>query len=397
MSERFDTLFSGMSEESAMEILRTDPGDLDNPGVKYLAATRLGACTSEASLQRLLETAGDLSDNLYDRITRRKALDALGRRKSPRAIPVLLEALDSADEPMVVNAADALARIGCPLTDNQQDALIQALKGPDNQRRAVIQAFTRLGLSDRNHAIATCQSDDNPLVSGAAFAHAIRVAGNLAGLEPLIQQLRDDNPGRRRAAVIDLGDAGEKQALAPLLRCPVSMPLRAKSAFQMTGTDRRTIDDCTAALLDRLLQDDPRQLDLSENVLTTPNPQAIRDGLQHRDEARQYAAARALLEMPAELQAPFISELRQTLGSDYGVHYLLASCSGLLGLKGRADLVRDALNESAPQYAKSRVAAAWSCLRLDLVDQRSCLEHLATTSGWAPLRWSCRRVLEAWA
>lgn len=397
MSERFDTLFSGMSEESAMEILRTAPGDLGNPGVKYLAATRLGACTSEVSLQRLLETAGIASDNLYDRITRRKALDALGRRKSPRAIPVLLEALGSADEPMVVNAADALARIGCPLTDHQQDALIQALKGPDNQRRAVIQAFTRLGLSDRNHAIETCQSDDNPLVSGAAFAHAIRVTGDLAGLEPLIQQLRDDNPGRRRAAVIDLGDAGEAEALAPLLRCPVSMPLRAKSAFQMTGADRKTVSNDTAALMDQLLQDDPRHLDLSEGVLTTPDPQAIRDGLQHRDEARQYAAARALLEMPAQRQAPFINELRESLGSDYGVHYLLASCSGLLGLKDRADLVRDALNESAPQYAKSRVAAAWSCLRLDLVDQKSCLENLATTSGWAPLRWTCRRVLEAWA
>ena len=396
MSERFDTLFSGMSEESAMEILRTAPGDLGNPGVKYLAATRLGACTSEVSLQRLLETAGNPSDNLYDRITRRKALDALGRRKSPRAIPVLLDALESADEPMVVNAADALARIGCPLTDNQQDALIQALKGQDNQRRAVIQAFTRLGLSDRNHAIETCQSDDNPLVSGAAFAHAIRVTGDLAGLEPLIQQLRDDNPGRRRAAVIDLGDAGEAEALAPLLRCPVSMPLRAKSAFQMTGADRRTVSNGTAALMDQLLQDDPRHLDLSEDVLTTPDPQAIRDGLQHRDEARQYAAARALLEMHAEAQAPFINDLRESLGSDYGVHYLLASCSGLLGLKDRADLVRDALNESAPQYAKSRVAAAWSCLRLDLVDQRSCLEHLATTSGWSPLRWTCRRVLEAW-
>ena len=90
MSERFDTLFSGMSEESAMEILRTAPGDLGNPGVKYLAATRLGACTSEVSLQRLLETAGNTSDNLYDRITRRKALDALGRRKSPRAILSLI-------------------------------------------------------------------------------------------------------------------------------------------------------------------------------------------------------------------------------------------------------------------------------------------------------------------
>ena len=34
------------------------------------------------------------------------------------------------------------------------------------------------------------------------------------GLQPLVEQLRDDNPGRRRAAVIDLGDAGRIEALA---------------------------------------------------------------------------------------------------------------------------------------------------------------------------------------
>jgi len=396
MSERFDTLFSGMSEESALEILRTAAGDLDNPGVKYLAATRLGACSSEHSLQRLLETASNPSDELYDRITRRKALDALGRRKSPRAIPVLLEALDSADEPMVVNAADALARIGSPLNEDQQDALLQALKGPDNQRRAVIQAFTRLSLPDRNNAIAACQSDDNPLVSGAAHAHAVRVRGDLAGLQPLISQLRDDNPGRRRAAVIDLGDAGQKQALAPLLRCPVSMPLRAKSAFQMTGTDHEAISEETALLLDRLLQDDPRNLDLPGDILMAPEPEAIKAGLQHRDEAKQYAAALALMEMATERQAPLISELRGTLGSDYGVHYLLASCSGLLALKGQADLVRNALGEEAPQYAKSRVAAAWSCLRLRLDDQRALMTRLGASSRWEPLRWSCLRALRAW-
>ena len=177
-----------------MATLRSNPAELKNPGEKYLAATRLGACTSAASLERLIEAGGNSSDNLYERITRRKALEALGRRKSPQALPVLIQALHSEDEPAVVNAADAIARIGAPLEQSGITALIQALAGPDNQRRAVIQAFTRLNLSDQAGAIAQCRKNSNPLVAGAAHAHAVKVCGDQGGLDPLMQQLRDENP-----------------------------------------------------------------------------------------------------------------------------------------------------------------------------------------------------------
>lgn len=393
MSERFDTLFSGMSEETARSTLLRKPSELDNPGLKYLAATRLGACTSAESFELLLEAGANPSDDLYERITRRKALDALGRRKNPKALPVLLDALRADDEPTVVNAADAIARIGIPVDINGQVELIRALEGPDNQRRAVIQAFTRLGMADRDHAIDRCRQDTNPLVAGAAHAHRVRVEGNPDGLSPLISQLQDDNPGRRRAAVIDLGDAGRVEALAPLIRCPVSMPLRAKSAFLMATTGRGSIEPKAVDLLEQLLQDDPRRLDLDGLPPTEAAEDAIRDGLQHRDEARQYAAAKALMTLPKEGQLNLIDGLRSSLGSDYGVHYLLASCTGLLHLHERSDLVREALAETAPQYAKSRVAAAWSCLRLGLGDQRSALQALSESNPWQPLRWSCERAL----
>ena len=394
MAERFDTLFSGMSEEAAMRALRSDPAELDNPGTKYLAATRLGACTSAASLDRLIEAGSNTTDNLYERITRRKALEALGRRKDPKALPVLIQALQAEDEPTVVNAADAIARIGSPLDPQRVRALTQALNGPDNQRRAIVQAFTRLGIHDQGGVIDQCRQDDNPLVAGAAHAHAVRVEGDRQGLTPLMRQLRDENPGRRRAAVIDLGDAGRVEGLSGLIRCPVSMPLRAKSAFQMATNADGSIKPETTALIEQLLQDDPRRLDLEIVPTTEPSPQAIRDGLQHRDEARQYAAAKALMVLPRAQQLEQIDSLRDSLGSDYGVHYLLASCTGLLDLHERSDLVRAALAESAPQYAKSRVAAAWSCVRLKLHDQIELLSELGRSNPWQPLQWSCLRAAE---
>ena len=394
MSERFDTLFAGMSEEIAIKTLGTDPSELSNPGLKYLAATRLGACTSLDSLEQLITAASKDSDNLYERITRRKALDALGRRKNPLALPTLLNALSLDDEPCVVNAADAIARIGSELDPSAQSLLLNALEGPDNQRRAVIQAFTRLRLADRNDAIQQCQQDDNPLVAGAARAHAVRVSQQIDALAPLISQLRDVNPGRRRAAVIDLGDACRMEALPALSRCPVSMPLRAKSAFQIAVRQDDGVDSAAIPWLEQLLQDDPRALDLDNVPGTDAEPDSVRDGLQHRDEARQYAAAVALLGMAPAPQLSLIDALQRDLGSDYGVHYLLASCTGLLGLHERSQLVREAMAETAPQYAKSRVAAAWSCLRLGLHDQSQTIAELSQSSAWQPLRWSCQQVLK---
>ena len=393
MSERFDTLFAGMSEEIAIKTLGTDPSELSNPGLKYLAATRLGACTSLDSLEQLITAASKDSDNLYERITRRKALDALGRRKNPLALPTLLNALSLDDEPCVVNAADAIARIGSELDPSAQSLLLNALEGPDNQRRAVIQAFTRLRLADRNDAIQQCQQDDNPLVAGAARAHAVRVSQQIDALDPLIRPLRDINPGRRRAAVIDLGDAGRMEALPALSRCPVSMPLRAKSAFQIAVHQDDGVDSAAIPWLEQLLQDDPRALDLDNVPGTDAEPDSVRDGLQHRDEARQYAAAVALMGMAPAPQLSLIDALQRDLGSDYGVHYLLASCTGLLGLHERSQLVREAMAETAPQYAKSRVAAAWSCLRLGLHDQSQTIAELSQSSAWQPLRWSCQQVL----
>ena len=96
--------------------------------------------------------------------------------------------------------------------------------------------------------------------------------------------------------------------------------------------------------------------------------------------------------MPRAAQLDQIDALRSSLGSDYGVHYLLASCTGLLELHERSDLVREALAETAPQYAKSRIAGAWSCLRLKLRDQTTLLEEVGRSHPWQPLQWSCREV-----
>ena len=174
MAERFDILFEGMSEESSLKILLSDPKDLSNPVDKYMAATRLAACTSEESLQGLISAVDLDPEDLFNRITRRKAIEALGRRKDVQALGCLFKALKFDDEPSVINAADSITQISAPLTESQCDSLLDALKGSDPQKRSVIQAHTRLGLKSGTSFIQPLTHDENPLISGAARAFCAR-------------------------------------------------------------------------------------------------------------------------------------------------------------------------------------------------------------------------------
>jgi hypothetical protein len=55
-------------------------------------------------------------------------------------------------------------------------------------------------------------------------------------------------------------------------------------------------------------------------------------------------------------------------------------------------LIADSLFEEAPQYAKSRIAAAWSCLKLSLVEHKEFISTLGYSSQWEPLKWTCKQV-----
>ena len=395
MAERFDVLFEGLSEESSLKILLSDPRDLPNPVYKYMAATRLAACSSEESLQGLISAVDLDPEDLFNRITRRKAIEALGRRKDVQALDCLFKALEFDDEPSVINAADSITQISAPLTESQCDSLLQALKGSDPQRRSVIQAHTRLGLQSGTPFIQTLIHDENPLISGAARAFCARVEGDLDQLKPLIPQLNDLQAGRRRSAVIDLGDAGDVTMLDYLIKSAVSMPLRAKSAFQLVDPGKKAeVPEEHISTITSLLQDDPRSLSLRDEWLSNQDPIEIENNLQHRDEGKQYGAALSLLKMTRPQQIEIIDGIRSRLWSDYGANYLLTSLIGLGSIGEREELIKTSLAETLPQYAKSRVAAAWGCLRLDLKDQLGLLKSISTSSKWVPLKWSCSQVLK---
>tara|TARA_B100001059_G_scaffold147221_1_gene147108 strand:+ start:2579 stop:3775 length:1197 start_codon:yes stop_codon:yes gene_type:complete len=395
MSERFDVLFAGLPEEKAIELLKTNPEDLKNPVEKYTAATRLAACQSDESLDALIEAIGLEQENLFNRITRRKVLEALGRRRDSRALPGLFSALAFDDEPSVINAVDSIAQIGSVLDEQQRKTLLNALEGSDNQKRSVIQAHARLGINEGDREISVLEQDANPLVAGAARAYAAKVHGRIDRLQPLIPQLTDPIAGRRRSAVIDLGDAGERSVLKHLVTSPVSMPLRAKSAFQIVDPEKTgLVPETFTELITSLLQDNPMNMAIQQEWICESSVSEIEKNLQHRDEGKQYGGALTLLNMPSRQQLDAIDRIHDKFWSDYGANYLLTAVIGLKQVHERSDLVRTALAETLPQYAKSRVAAAWACLSLELNDQIELLQEIQLNAKWLPLKWSCEQVLK---
>ena len=369
-----------MSESNAVELLNQSSGELDNPGVKYIAATRLGACTSQESLEALISASSGEREDIFDRITRRKAIEALGRRKNPSTLTVIQQALSSDDDPTVVNAVDALITIGLPLTADIRTTLLNLLHQRSAAiQRVSIQCFSRLDVDDYAAEISPFESHSDYLVSGAALAYSVRYTGSLERLDSLSARLSDNTVGIRRAAVIDLGDAGHEASLSALASSAVSMPLRAKSALRILGKNHQYHLN---PFLQAILIDDPRLLVYPSELSSPSSLDSICDYLRHRDEGKQYLGAKALLGLESAEQQQAILDIWNQHGSDYGVHYLITNIIGQLRIQSLSDVVIEALNNSEPQYAKSRIAAVWGCLSLGLKDARPTIERLFLETYW---------------
>ena len=400
MAERFDSLFGWLDEQEAIQVLHNTTANLPNPALQYVAATRLGAASSPESLNALLAASAWRGHGINERLTRRKALEALGRRPDPRSVTRVVEALNSSDAGAVISAANSLSRLwaaGQTMDPDQlTEALVGALHGPGTQQRAVIQCLTRLGLHGAKGAVEGRINHPDRLLDGAARAYLVRQGGTGGLLQPVLSRLQDPEAGQRRTAVIDLGLAAQPEHLAAVVRTPVSMPLRALTAFSLAR--RGLANGCApapvAALLDELCHDDPRRLQLiGQPEPTEDTPAGWIQLLLQRDENCQYGAAAGILQQSGTSRAVILEQLHHHHGSDYGGHYMLMRLVGLGGHHERSAWLKQGLEQTAPQYRKSRIAAAVAMGELALTDQQDALQNLQNSSHGEQLRWASTMAL----
>ena len=390
--------FGWLDEQQAIQMLQTPATELPKPELQYVAAMRLGNASSPESLEALLSTAAWRGDSINERLTRRKALEALGQRPDPRGLPLALQGLDSDDPGAVMSAAQSIARLweaGQTMApDRLTAALLAALHGPGTQERAVIQCLTRLQLDGARDIVETRLDHPDHLVNGAARAYLVRLGGTGNLLLPVLKRLKHPQAWQRRIAVIDLGLAAAPEHLEAVVRTPVSMPLRSVAAFPLArrGLEQGLSPARLAALLDDLCIDHPNALALVGQPQPASNTPA--DWIQlllQRDENCQYSAAIGILQQPKDSQAVILEHLYRHHRSDYTGHYMVMRLVGLGGHHERTQWLKDSLDQRA--YKKSRIAAAVAMGELGLTDQRGALQHLQDPRNGEQLCWAAGLAL----
>lgn len=160
------------------------------------------------ALVRVLEYLTDAEMRLY-------AAFELAKRKDLRAVPVLLEALNEADEDKINKIASALKKIGKVVIPS----LIEALSDTAIQEGVII-TFGMIGASALPDLIRAIQDEDSDVCYGAS--RALGKVKNTVAVPELLKVLRtvlysgvDNNV--RDAVIWALGNIGDASAVPDLL------------------------------------------------------------------------------------------------------------------------------------------------------------------------------------
>ncbi|NIM06410.1 MAG: hypothetical protein GTN65_12565, partial [Armatimonadetes bacterium] len=134
------------------------------PEHPQLISHALGRCGDRRATEPLLKLLKGLGSEEID--IRRKVLRALGELGDPRAIPILIQEMQSSEERIRGMAQSALCKIGAPAAD----AVIDFLDHPDPElRQAALWMLAGIGVpSGAEQRVFACLDDINPEVQSWA-------------------------------------------------------------------------------------------------------------------------------------------------------------------------------------------------------------------------------------
>lgn len=360
MDKRFSVLFN-ITEETALRLLQTPLEELDDPSARYAAACHLVHFKSPRTIRALIEAIENCDDQLYNRITRRKAIETLGRFKAQEALPVIRKCLADDDCYTVENAVWAIGEIGT--TDESLLQEITALLAkPGQNYRVIIQTLARLHYQPAASSIRPFLTYNDDCVVSAAISALARLAGDYSPVSRLLEFLQSPNVNVRRGVIQDLMDLNYYPAIPAIASCPVSI------VFRLRGIRHLGENAITQGVkpfseiepyLDQVIYDDPYTLELVHEYDAPPTIHFLLQELYHTDFGRCYLAAKTLLQSHSSGLGEVLMETwRQEAHNDYGAHYHVIRLWGRLKYQPAFDLLVEALENTAPQFQKSRAAAA---------------------------------------
>ena len=360
MDQRFSKLFN-LSEAQAIAVLDTPPDQVSANDSRYIAASHLANFPSDQAIAALIRALHQTQDTLANRIVRRKSIETLGRLQAPQALPQISACLQDTDCYTVENAVWAIGEIG---TDDPQILahIAQLLEQPNQTYRVILHTLAKLNYTPALDQIRCFRTDSNPLIASAAIAAVCRLTGEDSEIEQIVALLLHDNVLVRRLSIQDLIDVQYIDAIPAIARCPVSLVFRLRGIRLLAEAGMAAGTLTFAQIqphLEQVLRDHPQDLDLIHRYdQALPVPRLVRD-LYDTDFGRCYLATLTLLKhhaqaAPAALFATYEAEAH----NDYGAHFHVVKLFGWLKHAPAFELLIEALHNQAPQFQKSRVAAA---------------------------------------
>ncbi len=368
MEKRFSSLFN-LTEAQAIEILDGPSDDSDEASSRYIAASHLVNFNTPNSVAALLRAVNKADADLDNRIVRRKAVESLGRLKVKSALPVIAGCLTDDDNYLVENAAWALGEIG---TDDAAvlETLAEQLERPDQSYRTIIHTLANLGYAPAAERIEEFTSSEQAPIASAALSALYRLRGDQQVMAKVTQFLQSTNVNARRGSIQDLIDAQYYPAISAIAQCPVSMVFRLRG-IRLLAQSGIAAGDLTFAQvqpdLEKVIRDHPNDVALVHTYERLPpdGPDELVQELYSTDFGRCYLASKALIDYFADTAPAALIESYEAEGyNDYGAHYHIMRLFGWMKVTEAYDLLVKALHNKAPQFQKSRVAAALALAEL---------------------------------
>ena len=200
-----------------------------------------------------------------------------------------------------------------------------------------------------------------------------RLARDFSQIDRVISFLQSDNINARRACLEDLINSQYYAAIPAIARCPISLMFRLRAVRTLAESGMASgevgIDDALP-VIEQILRDHPQDLELVHEYDQPPALDFLIRELYHTDFGRTYLAIQTFIDQqldtaPAALFATYEDEAH----NDYGAHYHVMKLMGWLKHQPAYDLLLEALNNTSPQFMKSRAGAALSLGELG--DQRA--------------------------
>ncbi|MDY7014563.1 MAG: HEAT repeat domain-containing protein [Cyanobacteriota bacterium] len=404
MDKRFFSLFN-LTEEQAIALLDTPQDQLSEDDSRYIAASHLVHFPTERAIAALIRAVGQTDPSLDNRIVRRKSVETLGRLQAETALPAIRTCLQEDDRYTVENAVWAIGEIGTRDAEMLEE-IAQLLDKPEQTYRVIIHTLAKLNYQPALERIRKFTNDTDPPTASAAITAVCRLTQDRSQMGKVAAMLQHPQVLARRLSIQDLIDARYYEAIPQIARCPVSLVFRLRGLRMLAeaGIAEGAIAfETLQPHLELTLRDRPHDLNLVHRYEQLPPLETLIRGLYETDFGRCYLAAKTLLdryaeEAPAALLATYAEEAR----SDYGAHFHVVKLLGWLKHASAYDLLVEALQNTQPQFQKSRAAAAialgelgdrqalpelHACLESRLWDLKyavlMALEQLGDTSGYA--------------